>query len=256
MIHKMHIVGQILEVSKSTPKDPTKKPSAIVTLQWGVAPEGGGQGNTIRINAGLIRVPNYLFPKVEEQLVSGAWVNIDGHLQGVHKNEAKLQAQLTGLAKRENSSGPRINTELVADRIEFLKAAPAFAGINEAFIVGRILKVLPRPTRDPKRPSPANLFVQWGPEREETTGPVNFVNAGLVFVPGFLFEKKEKELQPGEFVAINAALQGIHRTFGEDSETSVELVTSKVRVLTAVEPDTDELVESSDSAEPAAEVSA
>ncbi|MNR71640.1 hypothetical protein D3C71_22710 [compost metagenome] len=119
MIHDIKVVGDIRKITESTPKDPKKGASAIILVQWGALREQSG-GAVDFINAGLIRIPNYRYPKLQGRLKVGQTVKIDGHLQGVVKTVADEQF---------------ITTELVADRVFILKdiddkpaeAAPAAA---------------------------------------------------------------------------------------------------------------------------------
>src|SRR5690606_8519138 len=84
-----------------TPKDPKKGASAIVLVQWGPLREQSG-GAVDFINAGLVRIPNYRFPKLQDKLKVGQTVKINGHIQGVVKTLA---------------DDSYITNELVADRV-------------------------------------------------------------------------------------------------------------------------------------------
>lgn len=90
MIHAFFLVGEIKKVQVSTPKEskdpsaPKKNPSAVLLVQYGVTREA--TGNPVEfVNAVMVRVPSYLYPKISDKLKEGHKVQINGHLQGVFK---------------------------------------------------------------------------------------------------------------------------------------------------------------------------
>lgn len=101
MNHSFNLTGKITEVRVNEPKDPKKSPSAILLLQYG--PPRDTTSNAVEfVNATLVRVPPFQYPKVKDLLVAGKVVCISGHLQGVLKTYGEEAA---------------IVTELVADRL-------------------------------------------------------------------------------------------------------------------------------------------
>lgn len=108
MINEIIVVGSVRRIAVTTPRDPRKGASAVVTVQWGPVREQSG-GSVDFINAGLIRIPNYRFPKIQDKLKVGQRVKIIGHIQGVVKG---------GLDE------PYITNELVADRVIILEDGP------------------------------------------------------------------------------------------------------------------------------------
>lgn len=103
MIHQFSIYGNIKRINVTEPKDPKKNPSAIIMVQYGGTREATGRPVEF-INAVMVRVPNYQYPRVKDQLVLDATVHIQGHLQGVYKS--------TG-------ADTFFTTELVADVMNF-----------------------------------------------------------------------------------------------------------------------------------------
>lgn len=104
MINTFILAGVIKKVSISKPKDPKKGASAVIMVQYGVRRESTGNAVDF-VNAVLIRVPSYRYPKCADILKEDARVEITGKLQGVLK--ASLENNL-------------LTTELVADRIDLV----------------------------------------------------------------------------------------------------------------------------------------
>lgn len=84
MINNFFMTGKIKKITVSTPKDPTKNASAVILVQYGKKREESG-GPVEFVNAVLIRIPSYKYPKIRDSLSVGAKVSITGHLQGVFK---------------------------------------------------------------------------------------------------------------------------------------------------------------------------
>jgi len=108
LIHAIFLVGEIKKIQVSTPKEskdpsaPKKNPSAVLLVQYGVTREA--TGNPVEfVNAVMVRVPSYLYPKVADKLKEGSTVQINGHLQGVFKTVM---------------DDGYFTAELVADRVE------------------------------------------------------------------------------------------------------------------------------------------
>lgn len=106
MIHNFFLVGTVKKIQVSEPKDPTKKASAVILLQYGDTRESTG-GPVEFVNAVMIRIPPFKFPQIRDSLKVGSNVQIHGHLQGVFK-----AAMDEGF----------FTTELVADRV-FIEGA-------------------------------------------------------------------------------------------------------------------------------------
>lgn len=108
MIHTFFLLGEIKKIQVSEPKEskdpkaPKKNPSAVLLVQYGVTRMA--TGNPVEfVNAVMIRVPSYLYPKISEKLKVGQTVQINGHLQGVFKSMM---------------DDGYFTTELVADRVD------------------------------------------------------------------------------------------------------------------------------------------
>lgn len=105
MINTFFIVGDVKKISVTKPNDPKKNASAVMMVQYGVKRESTGSSVDF-VNAVLIRVPSYKYPKLKDKLVEGSKVQITGHLQGVLKS-GEIQSSF-------------LATELVADRIDIV----------------------------------------------------------------------------------------------------------------------------------------
>lgn len=102
MINTFILVGEIKKINVSQPKDPKKNASAVMMVQYGVKRESTGNSVDF-VNAVLIRVPSYKYPRYADMLKEGARVEITGKLQGVLK---------------PSLADNFLATELVADRID------------------------------------------------------------------------------------------------------------------------------------------
>jgi hypothetical protein len=102
VINQFFIVGEVKRIQVANREG--RKPSAVMLVQYGRMRERTG-GEVEFINASLIRVPNYLYPKVKDSLKEGAKCEVVGHIQGVVKNTMTTDGF--------------ISVELVADRIFF-----------------------------------------------------------------------------------------------------------------------------------------
>ncbi len=105
--------------------------------------------------------------------------------------------------------------------------------MNHFFMAGRIEKITKsggkRQAEGGKPPS-AIVLLQYGPSRESGNGPVEFINASLIRIPAFRFEKIADKLEVGSIVAIAGHVQGIVKKVMEESYLTNELVADNVRV--------------------------
>jgi hypothetical protein len=102
--------------------------------------------------------------------------------------------------------------------------------INTFFLAGEIKKVTVSEPKDPKKAPTALLLVQYGPVRESTGGPVEFVNAVPVRVPGYKYPSVKDKLKAGKRVQITGHLQGVFRTLIDEGSFTTELVADRVYV--------------------------
>jgi len=110
MINSVFLAGVITHVKVSTPKDPTKQPSAVLTVKYG--PDRNITGREVEFcNAVQVRVPNYKWPQLADKIKAGLKVEIRARLQGL------IKPQLGGL----------MSVEVVAERVDVVSdvAAPA-----------------------------------------------------------------------------------------------------------------------------------
>lgn len=108
-VHDLTIVGEVRNIAVSTPRDPKKGASAQVLVQWGAERQTSG-GAVDFINAGIVRIPSYRWPKLADRMKVGQMVKISGHLQGVVKNVQTIGRDVQQV----------ITTELVADTVRIL----------------------------------------------------------------------------------------------------------------------------------------
>lgn len=81
-INKFYMTGVISEVTHIPSKDESRPGSAVLLLKYGSkAPSQHSEF----VDACMVRIPSYKYDSVKEKLVEGAFMEVDGHLQGVVK---------------------------------------------------------------------------------------------------------------------------------------------------------------------------
>lgn len=104
--------------------------------------------------------------------------------------------------------------------------------INQFTLVGEIKKVQVSEPKDPRKNASAVLLVQYGPSRETTGGPVEFVNAVQIRIPSYKYPQLREQLKVGRTILINGHLQGVFRSVMDDGHFVSELVADRVTVAT------------------------
>jgi hypothetical protein len=102
--------------------------------------------------------------------------------------------------------------------------------IHAIFLVGEIKKIQVSEPKDPRKTASAVVLIQYGPTRESTGGPVEFVNAVMVRIPSYKFPQLRDKLHVGSKVQINGHLQGVFKSMMEDGFFTAELVADRVFV--------------------------
>ena len=107
--------------------------------------------------------------------------------------------------------------------------------INTLFLMGKISRILVNEPKDPekakRRPGSGVLMIQYGPVRDSSGGPVDFVNAVLVRIPSYRWPQYRDKLKEGQVVEITGHLQGILKQAGMEPFFTVELVADRVHVV-------------------------
>lgn len=98
--------------------------------------------------------------------------------------------------------------------------------INQFSLSGR-LKRIQISDKNPAKVS-AVVLVQYGASRERTGGPVEFVNAIMVRIPPFRFEKVKQHLVEGNRIDISGHLQGVLKQVMAEGYFTSELVADRV----------------------------
>ncbi|MBC8737247.1 hypothetical protein F6X40_10550 [Paraburkholderia sp. UCT31] len=93
-INGFYLLAEIKKIDESIPKDPTKKPSAVLLCQYGVQRDES-KGPVDFVNAVLVRVPSYKYPELRDTLKVGQRILINGRLQGVAKPTGDGRSYLT-----------------------------------------------------------------------------------------------------------------------------------------------------------------
>jgi primosomal replication protein N len=210
-INRLNLIGEVVAIRISTPKDESRKPSAIITVKYGE--DRGNQSGVVQyLKQVEIRIPPYLYERNKEQMVVGSFVQIKGHLQGVLKTVEDQDV---------------FTTELVADT---LRLSETFIGaLGEFIVVGELKRVQIIESRDPAKKQPsAILLVQYGPRRDSTTHKVEFINAVQIRVPAHRFATLKDRLEVGMHIPVEGSITGVIRNFGTNAMHSVDLTADNV----------------------------
>ncbi|MHB1666135.1 hypothetical protein [Thiomonas sp.] len=105
--------------------------------------------------------------------------------------------------------------------------------MNHFYMAGRIQQVRvhggKRSVAEGGKPPSAIILLQYGVAREGGNGPVEFLNAALIRIPAFRYDKIADKLVEGALVSVAGHIQGIMKqAMGEGYITS-ELVADNVR---------------------------
>jgi len=109
--------------------------------------------------------------------------------------------------------------------------------INTIVLSGEVkrLDVNNKPTK--KGPA-AVIVVQYGPSRQRTDQPVQFLNVALVRVPPYVYEKCKHQLKVGSLVDITGHVQGVLKNILAEGYVTNELVADRLQVVDADVEDT------------------
>lgn len=110
--------------------------------------------------------------------------------------------------------------------------------INTLVMSGNLMRVdiTPPKGKDPKRGPTAMILLQYGPSRERTEQPVQFINMALVRVPHFVLEKLKTPLVVGATLDVVAHIQGVSRPMSGMGEAYLanEIVADRIQVADTV----------------------
>ena len=103
--------------------------------------------------------------------------------------------------------------------------------INTFVLAGEVKKLTVTEPKDTRKNASAVLLVQYGVEREQTGGAVEFVNATLVRIPSYKFPQLKGKLRQGQTVQITGHIQGVFKTVHDNGFLAVELVADRIDVV-------------------------
>lgn len=106
--------------------------------------------------------------------------------------------------------------------------------INTLILVGKISRLTVNEPKDPekaKRGGSAIALIQYGPVRDSSGGPVDFVNAAMVRIPNFKWQHYRDKLREGQIVEVTGHLQGIVKPLGMEQYFTVEVVADRIQVV-------------------------
>lgn len=98
--------------------------------------------------------------------------------------------------------------------------------INQFVLSGRI-KRIQITDKNPAKVS-AVVLVQYGSSRERTGGPVEFINALMVRIPPFRYEKVKEFLKEDVRVDVTGHMQGVLKQVMAEGYMTSELVVDRV----------------------------
>lgn len=111
--------------------------------------------------------------------------------------------------------------------------------INTIVLSGEVkrLDVNSKPTK--KGPA-AVIVLQYGPTRQRTDQPVQFMNVALVRIPPYVYDKCKNELKVGSLVDITGHLQGVLKHIISEGFVTNEVVADRLQVVDSGEDSDDE----------------
>ena len=83
-MNKLFLFGLVKRITVTESKNPAKGPSAIIFVQYGPSRKQSS-GPVEFVNAVQVRIPNFRYAQIKDQLVNDCVVDISGHVQGVLK---------------------------------------------------------------------------------------------------------------------------------------------------------------------------
>lgn len=121
------------------------------------------------------------------------------------------------------------------------------------FVLSGEVKRLDVNTKPTKKGPAAVILVQYGPSRERTNQPVQFLNVALVRVPPYVYEKCRGTLKVGAIVDITGHIQGVLKQIVSEGFVTNEMVADRLQVVDVEEeePVEDEVPEGESESAPA-----
>lgn len=101
------------------------------------------------------------------------------------------------------------------------------------FVVVGLVRKIKGGNVDPKtqRPSSAMLTVQYGHKRDNTGGPVEFINALAMRVPSHTWQRLQAQVTVGQVVEIKGKIQGVYKQVMDGGYLTSELVVESVKSI-------------------------
>lgn len=116
--------------------------------------------------------------------------------------------------------------------------------VNTIVMSGEVKRLMIN-DRSAKGPS-ALMLLQYGPSRERTNQPIQFLNVALIRVPHYVYERCHAHLKVGSLVDITGRVQGILKPMVSEGYITNELVATRVEVVDSPEEDYEDDLDSSD----------
>lgn len=101
--------------------------------------------------------------------------------------------------------------------------------VHSAIVAGIVKTIKGGEEKDGKQQA-AILMVQYGKPRSRGEGNVEFVNAVLIRVPGYLYGKVKEKMDVGSVVRVDGHIQGVVKTVANERFFTIEMVADRIAV--------------------------
>ncbi len=101
------------------------------------------------------------------------------------------------------------------------------------FVMSGEVKRIDVNSKPAKKGPAAVILIQYGPSRQRTDQPVQFLNVALVRVPPYVYEKCKDHLKVGSLVDVTGHTQGVLKHIVSEGFVTNELVADRLQVVDA-----------------------
>lgn len=97
------------------------------------------------------------------------------------------------------------------------------------FVLSGVVTRLEQNNKPTRKGPAAVIVVQYGPNRNRTDQPVQFMNVALIRVPPYVYDKCKDNLREGAWVDITGHVQGVLKPLVSEGYITNELVADRLQ---------------------------